>query len=128
MELSQSEIPCQEDAVAEITSEQQTKLSRAFKYIEANFAKQPRLPEIAKIAGFSPFHFHRLFHKCYGRTVKQLMTSLQVEYAKELLRTGLAASEAGKRSGFANQSHFTSRFKEMAGTTPAAWRRQQRKK
>jgi AraC family transcriptional regulator len=128
MELSESDVPCQEDTETGITSEQQTKLSRALRYIEANFAKQPRLPEIAKIAGLSPFHFHRLFHKCYGRTVKQVMTSLQVEYAKELLRSAVHASEAGRRSGFANQSHFTSRFREITGTTPAAWRRQQFKK
>jgi AraC-like DNA-binding protein len=121
MESSQSEVPCREGA--ELAADQIKRLTRAMRFIQANFASQPRLPEIAKIAGLSPFHFHRLFHKCYGRTVKQVMTSLQVEYAQELLKTGMSAAEAGRRSGFANQSHFTSRFREMTGTTPAAWRR-----
>lgn len=121
MESSQSEVPCQEGA--DLAADQVKKLSRAMKFVQANFANQPRLPEIAQVAGLSPFHFHRLFHKCYGRTVKQVMTSLQVEYAQELLKTGISAAEAGRRSGFANQSHFTSRFREVTGTTPAVWRR-----
>ena len=124
MERVELDVPCQE--AAGITPDQQKRLSRAMNYIKAHFAKHPRLEEIAGEAGLSPFHFHRLFRKCYGRTFKQVLTSLQVEYAQKLLLAGVPTREVGNRSGFANQSHFTSRFKSVAGITPAAWRRQKR--
>jgi AraC family transcriptional regulator len=124
METRDLEVRC-EDAGG-IIADQQKRLSRAMNYIKANFAKHPRLEEIAAEARLSPFHFHRLFRKCYGRTFKQVLTSLQVEYAQKLLLAGVPTREVGNRSGFANQSHFTSRFKSVTGITPAAWRRQQR--
>ena len=118
--------PCRDEAAASFTPSQLRKLTKAMRYIRTNFTKQPRLGAIAAEAEISPFHFHRLFRKCYGRTFKQIMTELQIEHAKELLEKGIPTREAGTLSGFANQSHFTSRFKTVTGTTPAVWNRQRR--
>lgn len=126
MERAQLDVPCQEDVASSITPDQQRRLARARRFIESHFSKQPRLPSIAEEAGLSPFHFHRLFRRCYGETVKQLMTRLQIEYAQTLLLSGVPTRDVGLRSGFANQSHFTSRFKLVTGSTPAAWRRRQK--
>ncbi|HTL28859.1 MAG TPA: AraC family transcriptional regulator, partial [Tepidisphaeraceae bacterium] len=74
-------------------------------------------------AGLSPYHFHRLFRETYGKTLKRVNTELQIDFAKRLLLEGVSTVEVGQRAGFANQSHFTSRFKSITGLPPAAWLR-----
>ena len=85
----------------------------------------PRRPGrcAARAASLSPFHFHKLFHRHFGRTTKQVMTELQVEEAKRLMAAGTPLSEIAPLAGFAHQSHFTDRFKRLTLTTPARWLR-----
>jgi len=46
------------------------------------------------------------------------------ECAKRLLRSpGIPLIEVAHECGFANQSHFTTMFKRVTGSTPAAFRR-----
>lgn len=82
----------------------------------------------AKVAGLSPFHFHRRFSLWAGLTLKRMATRLQIERAKELLLAGRPLFDVGQECGFAHQSHFTSRFRQATGTTPARWLREQKQR
>ena len=92
-------------------------------FIRRTFHRRPGLVEIAEAAGISPFHLHRLFKRRFKETPFQMVSRLQVERAKELLVEGLPGAEVAERVGFANQSHFVTRFKRATGTTPARWAR-----
>jgi AraC-like DNA-binding protein len=114
------------EAIVPVNPEQEARLRRVMEYLGEHFREHPTLNVLAQIGGLSPFHFHRLFRACYGKTLKRVNTELQVEHAKELMLQGVPALEAAARAGFANQSHLTSRFKLIYGIPPGAWLRRNR--
>jgi AraC-like DNA-binding protein len=114
------------EALVPVNPDQEARLKRVMEYLEEHFREHPTLNVLAQIGGLSPFHFHRLFRACYGKTLKRVNTELQVEHAKQLMLQGVPAVEAAERAGFANQSHLTSRFKLIYGIPPGAWLRRHR--
>jgi AraC-like DNA-binding protein len=114
------------EALVPVNPEQEARLKRVMEYLEEHFREHPTLNVLAQVGGLSPFHFHRLFRACYGKTLKRVNTELQVEHAKQLMLQGVPALEAAARAGFANQSHLTSRFKLIYGLPPGAWLRRYR--
>lgn len=103
------------------------RVEKAKAYIVANFLKGRgcNLLGISGQAGVSAFHFHRIFTDMVGETPKRMATRLQVEHAKRMLLEGTSCADTADKCGFAHQSHFTSRFKQITGTTPMAWLGQQ---
>ncbi|HEX8896243.1 MAG TPA: AraC family transcriptional regulator [Terriglobales bacterium] len=97
---------------------------RVTEYVEANLGRALTLRELADVAELSTHHFLRMFKRTVGLTPYQYVLERRVERAKELLhgqRTSLA--EIGLCSGFSNQSHFTSAFHRVVGTTPAEFQK-----
>ena len=90
-------------------------------FMAREFRRNPRLSEIARVAHFSEYHFHRLFRKRFDKTPKQCLLELQVEEAKRLMLAGHRPSDAARLAGFSHQSHLTARFKTVTGTTPRRW-------
>jgi AraC family transcriptional regulator of adaptative response/methylated-DNA-[protein]-cysteine methyltransferase len=64
------------------------RIARVIRYLDEHHTLQPGLGQLAKIAGLSPFHFHRLFSTWAGVTPKDFLQCLTVEHAKALLREG----------------------------------------
>src|SRR5689334_2510385 len=114
------------ETLSAVNPSQEARLRRVMEYLKEHFREHPTLAVLADVGGLSPFHFHRLFRASYGKTLKRITTELQVEHARQLMIEGVPAAEAADRAGFANQSHLTSRFKMIHGTTPGAWLRQYR--
>ena len=76
----------------------------------------------------SGFHLHEetfvLFRESVGMPVHQYVIERRVERAKSLLSgTEAPIGQVALDTGFAHQSHFTSRFKQATGRTPWRWRR-----
>jgi AraC-like DNA-binding protein len=107
--------------VGESRDEVETRLHAATEFMAREFRRNPRLSEIARVAHFSEYHFHRLFRKRFGKTPKQVLVELQIEEAKRLMLGGMRPSEAARHAGFSHQSHLTSRFKTVTGLTPKQW-------
>ena len=97
------------------------RLLKAMDFMRREFRRGPRLPEIARAAHLSPFHFHRSFRRQFGKTPKQVLAELQIAEVQRLILTGVSLGEAAKHVGFAQQSHLTARFKQVIGLTPTAW-------
>jgi len=105
------------------------RLAPAKRFIEENFRTSPDLNTLAKTVSLSVFHFHRSFKKAYGEPPKQMITRLQIEEAKrQLADTMVPLADLAKQLGFAHQSHFTSRFRQLTGITPSRFRRQEKAK
>lgn len=99
------------------------KLRRVREFIEANLDEDLSLGEIAEIAGLSQFHFARSFRKTTGLTPQQYLMRQRIERAKELLaKDDLPIIEISLRTGFKNQSHFTTLFRKFTKHTPKTWR------
>lgn len=99
------------------------KLRHVQEFINENLDEDLSLAEIAEIADLSQFHFARVFRKTTGLTPQQYLMQQRIERAKELLaKNDLPIVEISLRTGFKNQSHFTTLFHKFTKLTPKMWR------
>ena len=99
------------------------KLKRVQEFIDANLEEDLSLAELAEVADLSQFHFARAFRKSTGQTPQQYLMQQRIERAKQLLsKDDLPIVEISLRTGFKNQSHFTTLFRKFTKHTPKLWR------
>jgi AraC family transcriptional regulator len=99
------------------------KLRRVKEFINEHLDHDLGLAELAAVAGLSQFHFARAFRKSTGLTPQHYLMERRIERAKQLLSDdGLPIVEVSLRTGFKNQSHFTTLFRKFTNVTPKAWR------
>jgi AraC family transcriptional regulator, regulatory protein of adaptative response / methylated-DNA-[protein]-cysteine methyltransferase len=75
------------------------RIARVIRYVDAHHAEQPPLSELAREAGLSAFHFHRLFSAWAGVTPKNFLQWLTFSRAQGLLREGQSVLAAALESG-----------------------------
>jgi transcriptional regulator GlxA family with amidase domain len=94
-------------------------LRRARDHVDRHYAEPLDLEVMARAAGLSKYHFHRLFAAAYGVTPAAYVSQRRVERAQDLLRaTNLTVTEVCHAVGFSSLGSFSSRFKEIVGETP----------
>jgi len=99
------------------------RLRRVTEYISANLETDLSLAEIAAVADLSQYHFARAFRTSTGYTPQQYLMQQRIERAKQLLaENDLPIVEVSLRTGFKNQSHFTTLFRKFTKFTPKTWR------
>lgn len=101
------------------------RLVQAKLFIDARYAENIDLDNIADEAYLSKFHFIRQFKSIYGKTPHQYLTHVRVEKAKELLKAGVAVSDVCYAVGFESLGSFSSLFKRICHVTPLVYLRQQ---
>jgi methylphosphotriester-DNA--protein-cysteine methyltransferase len=69
------------------------------RYLDRHHTEQPDLTELARSAGLSPFHFHRLFSAWAGVTPKDFLQCLTLEHVKTLLRNGESVVDTALNAG-----------------------------
>jgi AraC family transcriptional regulator len=95
-------------------------------HIRENLTDTLPLNTLARVAGFSPFHFHRLFKSITGETVNEMVTRMRLERAAALLRSSpsLSITQAAFQCGFQSASVFSRAFKKQYGLNARKWNRQ----
>jgi AraC family transcriptional regulator len=97
---------------------------RVLDYIEAHLAAPLSLGELAQLCNLSEFHFARMFRLSLGVPPHRYVLARRIGMARRLLRAREAPlGEIGLACGFASPSHFSSRFRQAMGDTPAAYRK-----
>ncbi|WP_028927460.1 helix-turn-helix transcriptional regulator [Pseudonocardia acaciae] len=92
--------------------------------IDRRYAEPLDLDTMAREAGFSRFHFARLFREVYGETPGGYLSRRRVERAKDLLRAAdVTVTEVCALVGFSSLGSFSSRFRELVGMSPSEFRR-----
>lgn len=100
-------------------------LDAVLEYIDCNIETPINLSDLACQARVSRFHFTRLFKRCTGISPMAFLEQARIERAQSLIRQGkFSLAEIAVASGFADQSHFTKRFRVHTGRTPAAFARE----
>jgi AraC-like DNA-binding protein len=98
-------------------------LRRSRDYIDVYFASALDLGQLADVAAMSRFHFARSFEAAYGETPIRYLTRRRIERAQDLLRlANLTVTEICMAVGFASLGSFSSRFTQLVGEGPAAYR------
>ncbi|KWX85379.1 AraC family transcriptional regulator [Paenibacillus riograndensis] len=101
-----------------------TKMREIVQYIHKHFYEKGfAIPDIANHVGMNETYLCSLFKKQRGGTIKEYISSLRVEKAKELLLDKeLKLYEVADRTGFTDANYFTTFFKKYAGCTPSEYR------
>ncbi|MDF7774399.1 AraC family transcriptional regulator [Sphingomonas sp. AOB5] len=100
------------------------RLRACIDHIERNLHRDIALDELAGLVGLSTPHFSRAFRRSLGEPPYRYFRRRRIERAKLLLaETDQGIAQIALECGYAAQSHFSSAFKLMTMTTPAAWRR-----
>jgi AraC family transcriptional regulator of adaptative response/methylated-DNA-[protein]-cysteine methyltransferase len=82
----------------------------------------PRLSELAKAAGLSAYHFHRIFRAIAGVTPKAYAIAHRQNRMRETLATSVSVTEAFHEAGFNSSGRFYENSTGMLGMTPTDFR------
>lgn len=94
-------------------------------YIGDNCVQDLTLDQIADRAGFSKYHFSRLFKQFTGISFYKYLNQRRIEHAEKLLiDPEKSITEVCLASGFTSQSSFIRMFKLVKGCTPSEYRAQ----
>jgi AraC-like DNA-binding protein len=97
-------------------------LRRARDLIDREYARPLDVPTMAQRALMSPGHFSRQFRAAYGETPYSYLMTRRIERAMALLRAGMSVTDACMAVGCTSLGSFSSRFTEVVGETPSAYR------
>ncbi|GAA3306111.1 helix-turn-helix transcriptional regulator [Streptomyces cinereospinus] len=99
------------------------RLRRARDRMDRDYAEPLDVPALARQALMSPGHFSRSFRAAYGETPYSYLMTRRIERAKALLRRGdLTVTEVCLAVGCTSLGSFSSRFTELVGESPSAYR------
>jgi AraC family transcriptional regulator of adaptative response/methylated-DNA-[protein]-cysteine methyltransferase len=96
-------------------------IRRACRLIDAAEG-MPALADLAREAGLSRYHFHRLFKQVTGVTPKAYATARRAALVQDALATAPTVTEAIYESGFGAASRFYADAPSRLGMTPGAYR------
>jgi len=109
-----------------VTSEERADLAhlrRARDLIDREYARPLEVAALARAALMSTAHFSRRFRVAYGETPYAYLMTRRIERAKALLRHGdLSVTEVCMEVGCTSLGSFSSRFTELVGESPTAYR------
>lgn len=108
-----------------VKGEHLKRINDVLDYLEQHYAKEINLEHLAKIANFSPFHFHRIFSSITGEPLNKYVQRIRTEKAAGLLRHQLSTpvSDIAIDCGFSSSASFARVFKQHYGVSASEWRK-----
>ena len=98
-------------------------------YLSQNCTENISLDDAADYAGFSRYHFSRLFKEKAGMTFSDYLAQVRVDHAKRLLATtDLSIAEVAAAIGYQEANSFSRLFKTRTGKSPSDYRAAQRQR
>jgi AraC family transcriptional regulator len=91
--------------------------------LQAHLDENVSLDELASVACFSPYHFHRIFRGMVGESVAEHVRRLRLERAAQRLRHGSkSVTEIALEAGYEAHESFTRAFSAAFGEPPSSFR------
>lgn len=100
------------------------RMARIRDLLRARYDEDLTVDTLANEAGLSRVHLTRAFTKEFGVPPHIYLNAVRVERAQLGMLAGSTLAEVAAACGFADQSHFSRRFKGSVGLSPGAWLRQ----
>jgi AraC family transcriptional regulator, regulatory protein of adaptative response / methylated-DNA-[protein]-cysteine methyltransferase len=97
------------------------KVAEACRLIEQS-EQAPDLNTLAKNAGLSPYHFHRIFKAVTGLTPKAYATAHRARRVRSELARSNSVTDAIYDSGYNSNARFYEKAGDVLGMTPRAYR------
>ena len=99
-------------------------LAPVARFIEEHYAEPVSMAEMAALAGVSATQFNRRFQQLLRMTPMKYLRTVRTQVAQRLLTTtSKSLVEIAMETGYADQSHFGKKFREITGMTPADYRK-----
>jgi AraC family transcriptional regulator len=104
--------------------EYEQRVNRVIDHVQAHLAGDLSLERLARVAAFSPFHFHRIFRAITGETLSTFVQRLRLERAALALvhRRDDSVLAVALDHGFASAATFARAFRGHFGMSATAWR------
>lgn len=100
-----------------------TAIQYSIDYIESHLQEDLTLEQIAEHAGFSPYHFHRLFRRTTGMNIADYLRQRRLSQASVLLlHSTTPILDIAMHCHFESQEAFTRAFKKLYGLPPGRYR------
>lgn len=107
--------------------EDQDRINVIFNFVKEKFKEEISLNDVSGVVHMTPSAFCKYFKKITSKTFIHFLTEYRLIHAAKLLHESkLGISDICYECGFNNYSHFTKKFKEMAGKTPLHYRNELR--
>jgi AraC-like DNA-binding protein len=104
------------------------RLRRVRDRIDREYASPLDLEALAAEAHVSAGHLSREFRRAYGEPPYEYLMTRRIERAMALLRRGdVSVTDACFAVGYGSLGTFSTRFTELVGVTPSAYRRASRR-
>lgn len=88
-----------------------------------HYAEPLDLDRLSSAACVSKYHFARCFAATYGETPMRYLSRRRIERAQDLLRSAnLTITEVCTMVGYASLGSFSTKFRELVGESPSAYR------
>lgn len=100
-------------------------VERVIRFMHERVADEPpTLSEMAQIASFSPYHFHRVFCLVTGVPPRRFMSAVRLEVARRLLADScLRVTDVCFEVGYQSLGTFSAQFTRAVGVAPKTLRR-----
>lgn len=98
------------------------RLEAACAYMKGRLTEPLSLSQLARGAGMSKPTLHRRLAEAKGLSPRRYRESLRMEQARRCLQRGMPPVEVAQLFGYADQSHFSRRFRQLTGLTPGHYR------
>jgi len=87
-------------------------------YIEQNYNDDLTLEELSRVAGFSKYHFHRIFSSIVGENLSDYIRKVRLSSTTMKFKTNLNITQIAQTSGYETNASFSKAFKNHFGITP----------
>ncbi len=117
-------------ASAENRSEYSKRMHRVLEYVDSHLDQTLELADLAEVAHFSAFHFHRLFAAWMGETLGEYLRRRRLEVAatRLLAQPAVPVLNIALSVGFGSTEAFARAFKTRFGCTATEWREREAKR
>lgn len=96
--------------------------------IEQNYSDDLTLEELSRVAGFSKYHFHRIFSSIMGESLSGYIRRVRLSSTMIKFKTNLNITQIAQISGYETNASFSKAFKKYFGITPKEFSKNTKKK
>jgi AraC family transcriptional regulator len=105
------------------------RILRVLVHIQQHLDDPLQLCDLAALACFSPYHFHRVFKGMVGESLKEHVRRLRLERAASRLKLGARpVTRLAFEAGYGSHEAFTRSFESVFGVAPSRYRASSRRR
>jgi AraC family transcriptional regulator len=97
-------------------------LQEMLRYIDGNIKEELSVEKLAARAGFSPYHFCRVFQWGVGYSIMEYVRNRRLVFAASELNSGRRIIDIAIDYGFETHSGFSKAFRRYFGSSPEVYR------